>query len=239
MKAENIKNDLRYERKFLVNCGHQANVDVTVRQNQFIFSSAFAPRNINNIYLDYQDCRHAEDNIDGLSRRVKVRVRWYGDAHGEIHSPKLELKFKYNSLGSKKIFDMPAFSHDAKKGFQGLKESLLKLMVDHKLQVYLRGISPTLLNRYHRKYYVTQNKMFRITLDSDLESHLLSGYCGKKLNSYSHDGHILELKYAECDDELGRRLANILPFRMTKSSKYVSGLFGAQLSVRRNINWNT
>jgi hypothetical protein len=45
------------------------------------------------------------DNVSGLSKRVKVRIRWYGDLYGHIQSPILEFKIRNNTLGSKVSFN--------------------------------------------------------------------------------------------------------------------------------------
>jgi hypothetical protein len=39
-----------------------------------------------------------------------------------------------------------------------------------------------------------------------------------------YNNTILELKYSDKDDDEARYITNYFPFRMTKSSKYVSGI---------------
>ena len=45
----------------------------------------------------------AQDNIDGISKRCKIRVRYYGEKENDCN---LEIKKKINRFGFKKIFNL-------------------------------------------------------------------------------------------------------------------------------------
>ena len=86
-------------------------------------------------------------------------------------------------------------------------------------------MEPTLINRYTRKYFLSANGQFRMTLDNGIQyfrpdlpypSFLEYGFNDPSL--------ILELKYNEELDNEAEAITNKFPFRMTKSSKYVTGL---------------
>ena len=49
------------------------------------FSKLYSPRNINSIYLDTVNFDFAKDNINGVSRRKKIRFRWYNDDYSKIY----------------------------------------------------------------------------------------------------------------------------------------------------------
>lgn len=83
----------------------------------------------------------------------------------------------------------------------------------------------SLLNRYRRKSFQSANGKYRITLDSELEFYPVSA----RHNTFLHKSVdfvtiIVELKYDLEADETAKWITDHLPFRMTKSSKYVSGM---------------
>ena len=62
-------------------------------------------RIVNSIYYDTNDFKSAQDNLAGISDRKKYRIRWYN--YEEVVTPKLEVKIKNGSVGTKKIFPLP------------------------------------------------------------------------------------------------------------------------------------
>jgi len=89
----------------------------------------------------------------------------------------------------------------------------------------LRALRPVLLNQYKRKYFQSADKNYRITVDTDLRFYRIGNYSNPFLHQVTDNGHIiLELKYnKEMDDNVGL-ITNAFPFRLTKSSKYVSAI---------------
>ena len=61
-------------------------------------------RKISNIYLDTIDLKNYKDNINGVKRRTKHRIRWYDD---NAQNPLLEYKNKDDKLGWKNIYKLP------------------------------------------------------------------------------------------------------------------------------------
>ena len=104
--------DYRYERKFyIVNKPLEA-VETIVKMHPYGFSEIFAPRQINNIYLDFHNLQNFYDNVDGLHLRKKHRIRWYGDTFGDVEKPVLEIKLKNGLLGSKLHYKVNPFTLD-------------------------------------------------------------------------------------------------------------------------------
>ena len=91
LKSSNFRN----ERKFRVYAISYPELLNIVRLNPFLFREIYYQRTVNNIYLDSLELDSFFDNVDGYSKRRKVRVRWYGDDLTEVSSPKLEFKIKY------------------------------------------------------------------------------------------------------------------------------------------------
>ena len=65
---------------------------------------------MNSIYLDTNSLKALRDNVEGVARRKKTRVRWYGETLGYIKKPVLEHKINQRFLGRKEHFHLPAFT---------------------------------------------------------------------------------------------------------------------------------
>ena len=86
-------------------------------------------------------------------------------------------------------------------------------------------LAPTLINRYNRKYFLSADGNYRLTLDSNISFFpapptlsVLSG------NELFEPYNVLELKYNHAKDVEASGITKHLPFRLTKSSKYVLGV---------------
>ena len=128
-------------------------------------------------------------------------------------------------LGGKRRYPLSSFHLDS-----GYSLRLQKDIFDHSetpevLKEYLKTLKFALLNRYHRKYFQSADSKFRITVDFDIDFYRLDPFNNRFIEKLTdHTSTILELKYSEEDDEEARDITNHFPFRMTKSSKYVTGL---------------
>ena len=133
-----------------------------------MFSSAYPARYVNNIYFDTKNYSHYWDNVEGLAKRIKVRIRWYGEQFGVVSSPILEFKIKDNLTGTKLSFPMSAFTLDSSLSIEQIHEQFKLLPVDKSMKEYLLTLELVLMNRYHREYFISQDADFRLTVDSKL-----------------------------------------------------------------------
>ncbi len=207
---------MRYELKYKFNHFSLDAVLQSIRLHPAGFRIAFPDRQINNIYFDTPGLTTLEDNVSGIANRKKFRVRWYGDDPKVIESPRFETKIKQNMLGDKRVLSVDAFTID------DLKE-LTRTVNQH--SGMNQGLSPVLMNSYVRSYFTTSDNKFRITIDREMRYHsLLLGQAFKRYMIRDED-LIIELKYDESMDEFTDRITQYLPFRQTKSSKYVTGVY--------------
>jgi len=226
MGAElNGSNGYRYERKFLVPRLCWSEVEVRIKRHPALFSEIFPPRAVNNIYLDSVPLRHYFMNVNGVFDRTKVRIRWYGELFGPVCEPVLEFKLKEGLLGKKESFPLEPFLFDASFDIDRLagfiRDSDLPAPVRRQVQCF----EPTLLNRYHRKYFQSADGDYRVTLDSELEFFRLRSRQNSFLHRTADRQHkILELKYGSEHPAGAELVANGFPFRVGKISKYVLGL---------------
>ena len=226
--SELLQTDYRYERKFLVSDPDlsQHEMEMIIKLHPSFFYKLYPFRFVNNLYFDTQDYKNFHDNIEGLSHRQKFRIRWYGDFFGLISKPTLEIKIKESTIGTKKSYLLRSFTIDSKFNWEYLNDKIQCSKIPNNIKEIMKSIKPVIFNRYRRKYYSSLDKKFRITLDNQLAFYLaersfdFNSIPQKRANSI-----ILELKYNKQYDKNVSEISSYFPFRMTKSSKYVSGVY--------------
>lgn len=216
----------RYERKFVISDVDIKEIEHIIRIHPAIFNEIHKLRNINNIYFDSIGLENYHDNIEGHSKRLKVRIRWYGEMFGLIKNPMLELKMKDGEIGRKTRFPLKEFFLD--KDFSSrifhekiLPKSELPLWLMEKLKLY----KPSLLNSYKRRYFLSADGKNRLTVDSYLCYYEIKEENNNFLYKIEDkETIIIELKYDEDNDDKISEITQHLPFRLTKNSKYISGI---------------
>ncbi|MEO1514732.1 MAG: polyphosphate polymerase domain-containing protein [Bacteroidota bacterium] len=207
---------MRHERKYKVDDINLAVVKQVLRLHPASFRPLYPDRQINNIYFDSPDLTTYRENVNGISERKKFRLRWYGDDIRQIENPRFEIKKKSNQLGSKEILPVAAFSLDA------LENVTAEV---NRLSRNTAALRPRLINAYRRSYFGTSDGRFRITIDEQV--HYFSLLTARRFTRFniSDPAIIVELKYdAEEDGDSVQKVMQHLPFRQTKSSKYVNGV---------------
>lgn len=216
----------RYERKFTVPENFTLKtLEQFVKRNKALFREVFHVRQVNNIYFDTVAYNDYFDNVLGVSDRKKIRIRWYGDTFGEIKKPVLEIKIKKGLVGDKWSYKLQPFVLD--NNFDNdIIQSIFKVSnLPLPILESVKMVSPTLLNSYSRKYFLSADNKFRVTLDFKLLYHKID----KRFNNFnfvpaSDENKIIELKYGLLDDETANAISTQFPFRLNKNSKYVNGV---------------
>ena len=150
--------DLRIEKKFIFGKGKEDNLKVSLLSNGF--SEIFQPRQISSVYLDTANFDFARDNINGVSKRKKIRFRWY---NRDLRNIYLEEKGKQNFQVNKVIkkihveIDKDYIVRDLKKYFYELKNKYNSFNYRFVLKV-----------NYLRSYWISDNKKYRATIDQNL-----------------------------------------------------------------------
>lgn len=217
-------NTSRFERKFVVSDMEYHDIIQQIRNNSAMFTSLFVPRYINNIYFDTNDLDFFLDNVSGKGSRKKARVRWYGNMQGKIEKPVLEFKMREGMVGNKLSFPLAPVVIDNNI----TSDKLMTMFEASDLPVWalnvVKMLSPTLLNRYHRQYFISFDNNFRLTVDNELMYYGIGNSNNSLLESHRDNNTIVELKYDNrFDGQPAAEVTNELPFRLTKSSKYVVG----------------
>jgi SPX domain protein involved in polyphosphate accumulation len=217
--------DARYERKFVVGGIGPKEVEKIIQFNPAMFSEIFYERNVNNIYFDSINQDSYFGNVDGDFQRLKIRVRWYGKMGGLIENPVLEVKIKKGEIGKKLSFPLKKFILDRNFSQEYFKKEVLdKSKLPKWILEKLRRYNFSLLNHYKRKYFISSDKRYRITLDRDLIFFEIKNRNNLFMNKIKEEKIVLELKYDRKDDERAKEVTQKLLFRLSKNSKFVSGI---------------
>jgi len=217
------KENYRYERKFFIEHLSLNHVYTIIKHNPYLFSEIYNQRFVNNIYFDTPEFSSFYENIAGIDRRQKLRIRWYNNLLGAIKSPTLEIKSKIGLVGKKNSFPLPDFEMSLNTSTNDIIELINNSQIAKSIKS--NGLMPVLVNRYLRKYFQSYNKKYRITVDNDLSFYAISNRKFTMLKNFKDNmSIILEVKYDTDADMEAHDLTNFFPFRLTKSSKYILGI---------------
>jgi hypothetical protein len=215
----------RYERKFLAETLDAGQARGLVKSHPAMFTAPYPPRVVNNLYLDTEALDYYHANLDGAAERCKVRVRWYGELFGPINAPVLEFKIKNGLVGTKLSYPLPAFRLDGDFSGRYFQEIVLASDLPAHVRHHLRTLNVVLCNSYQRWYYATRDRRFRVTVDQGMTYYRVRLFHNNFLNRVRDEARVIvEMKYEKPFELQAERIAGFFPFRVTRSSKYVSGM---------------
>ncbi len=215
----------RYERKFIASPLSKEETEFLLLLHPAGFREIYAERYVNNIYFDSSALDFYYDNVEGRHDRIKVRIRWYGDFTGNVETPILEIKKKSGTVGTKESFVLPAFEFQSSADLNNAVNSIKKAKLPDDIRVKLLNLVPVLANRYRRKYFLDRSGKFRVTIDSDIAYYpLLNVFDFESIEAKDYSKVLVELKYDSEDHNRITDSIGYFPFRLTKNSKYVTGI---------------
>jgi SPX domain protein involved in polyphosphate accumulation len=214
----------RYEIKITYPQNSYQKVLLAVKSHPALFKEIFYERTINNIYLDNYKLDNYYDNINGVKNRIKHRIRWYG-VSTKTKEIFLEYKYKNDKLGWKEKHKIPNFIFD--NNFNWSKY-LLKIKKKSFYQDIKNEI-PTLNNSYLRRYFISSNKQFRVTIDRQLDYQFIDKTYFK--NKKVKDPRIiLEIKFYQKNFDKSKKIIQNFTNQITANSKYVTGINAVQFN---------
>ena len=198
----------RYERKFRIPIGLE--IALSSRLLSLGFRKAFPNRSVLSMYYDTLCLDFAQENINGVACRLKIRKRWYEEEYKRKQTPLLEFKCKKGLLGYK-------YHHQCSDYDDG---TIVK-HIQQNLGIYTQRVIET---SYARSYFVDDNG-FRATIDTNVGARDSKNTTNRVPLNYV----VLEIKYpvskdAQYREGLHMKIMSLIPMRLNKSSKYVEGL---------------
>ena len=206
----------RIERKWIFRKVDHISVLNSLLRSLFFFKTHYPIRNVNSIYFDDMNLSNISQNLAGISKRVKYRVRWYGE-NNSLKNPHFEIKSKRGFETQKQIISLKKFDNIN----YNIKNNLnyLTHFVNDKI-VLGKILLPTLLISYRRIYLISSNNLIRATIDYEIKSKRLLKFKNQFFCNFNDV--ILELKYDPNLDWITRRTLSNIKVRYSKSSKYVN-----------------
>jgi len=221
------KNDQRYEIKFVTSPQHSSLVLNWINLHKYGFSKAYEDRRVNNIYFDKYDYFAYSENISGTSERKKLRYRWYGE--NDFPAPgRFEVKSRRNMFGWKKVYDVNNLSalENSSRPMHELKESIGSVLDGEGLLLFENNPHSVMLNRYQRKYFISNDQKVRITYDSGLSVYeqRYKPYINTRWKTNIPETIIVEVKCSREDREILSDVVFNIPIRVSRNSKYVNAV---------------
>ena len=215
----------RYERKFIGEGFSLPEAVALVRRHRAAFQEVFPPRRVNNIYLDSPARSAYYEHINGAPSRVKHRVRWYGALEGQILQPVLERKFKSGSISGKDSHALAPFQLNGQPVRSSLVHAFDAATLPERLRADLHHLIPCLVNRYQRHYFVSADRRFRLTVDSDFQfAHAHDPYAKLSPAGHGIPSVVLEVKFEVQYALQAELITDSLPMRLSRCSKFILGI---------------
>ena len=223
MKVISDKKNFRYEKKFLFPKYFQENGFLIIDSNTARFKEIYKKRVINSIYFDTPDLIFAKQNINGDSERYKLRIRYYG-LFNNFEKPQLELKARQGDISYKTIFNF-----DNHNSINIDLNTFNKIdLIPSKIRNLFPFLKPVVMVNYERHYYLSKCGKYRLTYDLNIKYgplNILEKNFIDQINFTESDLNIIELKYGTNSDLNPGFITKDFPFRYSRNSKYINGLY--------------
>ena len=211
----------RFERKWLFRSNNYLALINSLIRSKLFFRTQYPLRKVNSIYFDTYDYNSIRENLDGVSNKKKIRIRWYGDKN-TTKNPIIETKSKKGfetkkeSMPIRELHDLKVFNL---KNLKILKETINSKLKQKKI------IYPVLTTHYQREYFISLNGKIRATIDYDLKSVFLNNLSQIDIIKNFKNICILEFKYSTSLDKYVRKNLKDISLRLSKNSKFVNSAF--------------
>ncbi len=212
------RNDFRYEVKVPYQRAQYVEFESWLRRAGLHPVQQYADRVIHSVYLDTSEFDDYQDNVSGISKRGKLRLRWYNDAADNMV---LELKNKRGKLANKLIIglDNPsgALPFDRSVANRLLRSNARSLAVARQCNLF-----PSLHVQYLREYYEIAPDI-RMTIDRNIRYQSLYPIRSSRTRASLVDV-VIEFKYPTSKSRKAAQLLAGMPGRVFRHSKYVIGV---------------
>ena len=212
----------RYEKKFYYDSINYYRIRSKVISNNLGFFEVHPERLVNSIYLDDNNFSSYSDSVEGAKNRKKFRFRWYGNNCKQANL-NLEIKEKKAEIGTKKIIPLGTINLEEKLNIQ--KKISNSKLIDFDYKNSFAKLMPVLLCSYKREYFLSANKLIRLTIDREISYSNFSysdSLYRKKLLKYSKI--VIEIKYEKSFDIKEIFNSDLGETQCSRFSKYTNGI---------------
>ncbi len=217
----------RLEIKYVAHEAYLDHVLLWLRLHPAAFFRPFPERWVKNVYFDTWDCRAFAENLAGASARSKVRYRWYGSS-AMPDAGALEIKRKRNFFRWKLLYEVAEAPYRPGASWQEIRQALLASLAPEGRRWLEGNPLPVLINRYRRRYFLSADGRIRATVDTAL------GIWDQRFDSHPSYRRranqpavvVVEFKFGRRDRHLASDIIRSMPLRVSRFSKYASGILG-------------
>ena len=179
---------------------------------------------VRSIYFDDVQLSACRANIDGVSRRKKVRLRWY-DSLAPGQDLFFEIKWRNNRITGKHRLQLQTQQPITDLPYRQIVDELLGVLPASFVGELLPSNEPIVIVEYKREHFESREANLRATLDYDLafydqtgKRHISTAFPYRLPNVV-----VLEGKFpVGCEQDLKNLLHPLSP-RIAPFSKYVHG----------------
>lgn len=127
---------------------------------------------VRSLYFDNPADKALREKLDGVNKREKFRLRYYGD---DISYIRLEKKSKWNGLCSKELTQISKENADKLLSgeYRWMKEEQSPLIGELYSKIMRQGLRPKTIVEYDRKAYIYEPGNVRVTLDYHIRTGML------------------------------------------------------------------
>ena len=209
----------RFERKWIFKSNNYlALINALLRSNLF-FRTQYPLRKVNSVYFDTYNYSSIRQNLDGVSYKKMIRIRWYGNKN-IMNNPLIEIKKKRGFETFKESIKINELDKVELFNLDYMREKLNKIL---KLKKF---VNPILTTHYEREYFISQDGNIRATLDYNLQSIFLNNLSQIDIVKNFNNTCILEFKYSTSQDKYVRKNLKDITLRLSKNSKFVNSAIG-------------
>jgi len=214
---------LRREVKFISNEIFLSKILAWISTSRLFFTKQFKQRSVNNIYYDTYGYDAYSDNLDGISKRVKLRYRWYGNNRATKNGA-IEIKKRLNAFGFKDVYNISLSNNIL--SHKELKKNIRKNTPKERIPFLDYYSEPKILNCYDRNYYISQCKKIRMTID--MNHNVYDQRFSDKINTITKANIVqyivVELKFhPDLTEYVSSKIYDI-PMRISRNSKYINSV---------------
>lgn len=204
---------MRHERKYPTSHLSDSTIEQLLLLHPLGFRRAYPDRQINNVYFDTPDWRTFHENLAGISRRAKYRLRWYGTNTDQIDQAVFEIKWKESLLGYKDYHTLPELLR---------WEEIPQLQYEMPLLRH-NGLQAVIVNSYRRAYYCSADGRYRLTVDRAMRCAPFGPY-PPHFYELPPELRVIEVKYDESEDDFLDEMSQYWPLRIYRFSKYINSV---------------
>jgi len=180
----------------------------------------YADRVVRSVYLDTIEFDNYLDNVSGVSRRHKIRMRWYDERADPIL---LEIKTKRNKVSGKQVIELANPSNNIPINHNEMRALFRNHHPNLPLPEGILASHRLVLEVEYLRSYFELKKNIRMTIDKNIRYRSLFPRRGLRMKRSPVD-RVIEFKYPVGIENDFRNLLRHFPFRTFRHSKYVVGM---------------